>query len=189
LISHFTVLGDFYQHKEYSSVMTDWRTYPWVSGKDNRLSLDTASTVYSIKTRWTDIAGSGWPDDVVSLNSELKSVDISFTQIRIDQWGNIGSDVGTDPDTIPDEWRIGVSSVTVFDAESEQVFFEIEFNTNETTIDTGIVAASSISLFDAESEQVYFPNYFDSNSDQPDQDNIQVGSVLVFDAESVYQGV
>lgn len=187
MISHFSILGDLYNHEDFDTESTDWYSYSWLSGRDNRLGLDLSSEISSYKTRWSDIAGDSWRDDSISgLSLNDMSVTLFATLLRIDQWGNVGSDAGSTPETLPDSWLFSISA-EVMAVRSELVFTELVFNSNAEQVDDAEVYVAQAVIAAVSSEQQYFPNYFDSNA-EPDAEGAPiVQSVVITNVTSTLQ--
>ena len=187
MISHFSILGDLYDHDDFDTQATDWYSYSWLSGRDNRLNLDLSSEALSFKTRWGDIAGNSWRDDAISgLSLSDMTASLFATLLRIDQWGNLGSEAGDDPNQIPDDWLFQVGA-QITSITSELVFTELTFNSNAEQVDDAEVYVAQAVIAAVSSEQQYFPNYFDSNAEPDAEGAPVVQSVVITNVTSTLQ--
>ena len=187
MISHFSILGDLYNHEDFDTEATEWGSYPWISGLDNKLDISLEAEVVSDKTRWDDIAGDRWREDSIRvLNIDSMTVSFSASLVRFDQWGNVGSESGVSPEVIPDGWLFQtgaqIASVT-----SELVFTELVFDSNSDQPTDADVYTSSAQIVAVSSVQQYFPNYFDSHSDSDAEGAPAVQSVTITNVTSILQ--
>lgn len=104
MIANFILMGDLYQHNPFDFLATEWSTYPWQIGFDNGMEISSTEVIRSPmnKTNW-DV---GLFDDQVldlGVSADIVSAVMFATLVVFDMWGNLGSDVGNDPDPIPPE--------------------------------------------------------------------------------------
>lgn len=103
MIANFVLMGELYQHNPFDTEAAPWNTYPWHIGADNGLEFQTSLQQFAMtKTIWRieeDPAAQG----LEITGATLGDFSMFATLIVMDQWGNLGSDVGQDPDPIPSE--------------------------------------------------------------------------------------
>lgn len=182
VIANFVLMGDLYQHNPFDFLATEWSTYPWQIGFDNGMEISSTEVVRSpmSKTNWD----AGLFDDQVldlGVSADISSAVMFAALVIFDIWGNIGSDAGTDPASIPDDSLILSDSVVVGSATSEQTIFPpitLDSNSEE---DTDLIAASSVTISNVTSSLMMI--VFDSNSEE-DTDLIAANSVTISNVTS-----
>jgi hypothetical protein len=107
MIAHFALMGDLYQYDPYETEASLWNSYPWQLGADNGLDFKATVPDFTMaKTIW-DIGGSD--SSIGATGAELGNFSMFATLIVMDNFGNLGSDVGKIPTPFPYK-LIGISS-------------------------------------------------------------------------------
>ena len=103
MIANFVLMGELYRHNPFDTEAAPWNTYPWHIGADNGLEFETSLQRFAMaKTIWR-IDENPAAQGLAITGAALGDFSMFATLILLDQWGNLGSDVGNDPDPIPPE--------------------------------------------------------------------------------------
>jgi hypothetical protein len=154
-------MGDLYQYDPYDTEASLWNSYPWQLGADNGLDFKATVPAFMMaKTIW-DIGGSD--SSIGATGAELNEFSMFATLITMDNFGNLGSDVGNTPSPFP-YTLIGVTGGSVLSVQSAASLIVADSNADSPTespligvIDGAVLSTSSkLTLIVA-----------DSNADSP----------------------
>lgn len=147
MIANFVLMGDLYQHEDYSTLATPWDAYPWQIGSDNRLMITAGSdlSLSMSQMNWTLGESS---DNTVSLSALLGSFSMPATLITLDNWGNIGSEAGSDPESLLPGEALGVTGAGVVDIslQATLVPYALDDTENALSVSTASVISADIAL-------------------------------------------
>ena len=96
MIAHFALMGDLYQYDPYDTEASLWNSYPWQIGADNSLDFKGSVPAFTMsKTIW-DIDDSD--SSAGASNAVLGSFSMFATLILMDNLGNFGDGIGSEPE-------------------------------------------------------------------------------------------
>jgi hypothetical protein len=148
MIAHFALMGELYQYDPYETEASLWNSYPWQIGRDNGLDFEAVIPAFTMtKTIW-DIGGSD--SSIGATGAELGDFSMFATLILMDNFGNLGSDVGNEPDPFP-YTLIGTLTGSVISIQSEPSVVEANSNA-ETADEAPLIFAKSGSVLSASSQ-------------------------------------
>lgn len=167
MIANFVLMGELYQHNPFDTLAAPWSTYPWQIGLDNGLSFDTGLVEFSMqKTRW-NIDDDPNEQGLSVLFAGMSDIVMFATLIAIDMWGNIGSDVGNDPDPIPPEHIAPtVTGATVLWVTSEAALIVLDSNVEQPD-EQGFISVTGANVLSVSSMETLIVR--DSNREQPNE--------------------
>ena len=172
MISHFSVLGDFYNHEEYDTESSLWHSYPWLTGSDNRIEFALDFSFRSVKTRWDDIAGSAWRDDV-SGAANVSGFSLALFASLVSWEAQGAGDIGSNTDVV------GSSTIGFVSSDSVNVVYIADSNSDSPGNSFGV---SSISITSSDSQEIIFR--LDTYSETPGE-SVGSSSISISTASSV----
>lgn len=186
MISHFTVLGGLYQFKSYSTACSDWGSYPWLAGLDNRIEITSSMAAQSSRTRVGDISGSGWRSEALTTGVSSIVFSVNFTLLRIDQWGNSGSEVGASPDELPPEYLCPYPvSSSVISVSSVSTFIDLNPGAESQSDPTITVLSASVSGTDSILRLINVDSNAEDSTNLSDMLSLGSASVVSISSEAV----
>lgn len=148
MIASFALMGDLYQYDPYDTEASLWNSYPWQIGEENLVDFDAAIPEFStMKTIWELDGGDG----IGTTDASLGNFVMFSILILLDNFGNVGDDVGKKPDPFP-YTLLGVVSGSVLSAESKSTiviantYSEAADDTNLICVNNGAVLSTASSL-------------------------------------------
>lgn len=167
MIANFVLMGELYQHNPFDTEAAPWNTYPWHIGADNGLEYATSLQQFAMtKTIWRIDEN---PDEQgLSITSTAMSDFSMFaTLVLLDQWGNLGSDVGKDPDPIPpEEISPTVIGAAILSVASEAALLIKDSNVEQPD-EQGFISVTGASVLSVSSMETLLVR--DSNQEQPSE--------------------
>lgn len=146
MISHFTTIGDFYNHEEYETESSLWGGYPWITGLDNRVEFSASFSQEIVKTRWDDISESNWHDDIVGV-VVVSNFSLSIFAALISWEAQGAGDIGSNADVV------GSSTIGFVSSDSVNVVYIADSNSDSPGNSFGV---SSISIASSDSQKIIF---------------------------------
>lgn len=132
MIANFVLMGELYQHNPFDTEAAPWNTYPWHIGADNGLDFETSLLQFAMaKTIWR-IDEEPTMQGLSITGATLGDLSMFATLIVMDMWGNLGSDAGKDPESIPpDELIETYTSANIISVESKAAIIVAESNSEQ----------------------------------------------------------
>ena len=167
MIANFVLMGELYQHNPFNTEAAPWNTYPWHIGADNGLKFETSLQQFAMaKTIWRideDPAAQG----LAITGAALGDFSMFATLIVMDMWGNLGSDVGNEPDPIPpEEISPTVIGAAVLSVTSEAALIVRDSNVEQSD-EQGFISVTGANVLSVSSMETLIVR--DSNVEQSDE--------------------
>ena len=167
MIAHFALMGDLYQYEHYNTEASLWNSYPWQIGAENHLNVECSMPEFGMgKTIWCVDENDS---SMVISSVAISSFSMYSSLITIDNYGNIGGDVGNTPDPIPHS-LIGILRGSITKITTKALATDIEIDSHSERSDdpvpsigilsgsvTGISTKLAIISVDSNSERLDEP--------------------------------
>jgi hypothetical protein len=123
VIAHFALMGDLYQYEHYNTEASLWNSYPWQIGAENHLNVECSMPEFGMgKTIWCVDENDS---SMVISSVAISSFSMYSSLITIDNYGNIGGDVGNHPNPIP-PMPIGILGGSITQVTTKALATDIE---------------------------------------------------------------
>lgn len=183
MIANFVLMGELYQHNPFDTEAAPWNTYPWHIGADNGLEYATSLQQFAMaKTIWR-IDENPAAQGLAITDAALGDFSMFATLILLDHWGNIGSDVGNDPNPIPPEELTGTLVGAAMIASESQPILVVANSNVEQPDEQGFTSLTSATMLSSASVETLVVR--DSYQEQPNEQGfISVTSAAVLSVTS-----
>ena len=167
MIANFVLMGELYQHNPFDTEAAPWNTYPWHIGADNGLEYATSLQQFAMAQTIWRIDESPAAQGLAITSAALGDFSMFATLILLDQWGNLGSDAGNDPDPIPpEEISPTVIGAAVLSVTSEAALLIKDSNVEQPS-EQGFISVTGASVLSVSSMETLIVR--DSNQEKPDE--------------------
>lgn len=180
MIAHFALMGDLYQYDPYDTEASLWNSYPWQIGVDNSVGINSSMPAFTMSKMIWSIDDSD--SSLGASSAVLGSFSMFASLVLLDQWGNLGSDAGNSPESIPYK-LLGVVSGSVLSAESKSTIV-IANTYSEAADDTNLVGVNNGAVLSTASSLIIVSH--DTYSETADDTNlVGINNGMVLSATSI----